>query len=194
MISEQDVLTLQEAGIYDLDTLATAAAAYLREYKGFRHPPIPNALSEAEEAFLIQGGAEGVKPQTRRAETRNITTLAAEYAQMVATALTQKEAAKELDVSTGRVRQRIDSGSLYALDTPAGRVCPKWQFHRGALPGLEDVLQAIDHDVHPVAMERFFLTESSDLYSDMVGRNLSPRDWLLSGHSPAPVVMMALEL
>jgi hypothetical protein len=121
--------------------------------------------------------------------------IAGEYAQMVATSHSQRDAAKRLGVSTSRIRQRLDSGSLYAVDGPAGRVCPQFQFvDDGTLSGLETVLGVMNKDAHPVVVQRFFLTVSPDLESDTLGCALSPRDWLLTGHSPEPVKLLALEL
>jgi len=195
MLAEQDLRTLKEAGITNIETLASAAAAFLRAHPIYSVQPMPNALSEQEEAFLRQGGAVGVGVYSKRSATENVAIIAGEYAQMVATASSQQEAAKRLGVSTSRIRQRLDSGSLYAVDGPSGRVCPQFQFaDGGTLPGLEAVLGVMSKEAHPVAVQRFFLTVSPDLESDTLGRTLSPRDWLLTGHSPEPVILLAREL
>lgn len=195
MLTEKDLRTLQEAGINDLETLASAAAAFLREHPIYTVQPMPNALSEQEEAFLRQGGAAGVGGYNKRSAVENVTIIAGEYAQMVATSYSQQEVAKRLGVSTSRIRQRLDNGSLYAIDGPAGRVCPQFQFaDDGTLPGLETALGVMNKEAHPVAVQRFFLTVSPDLESDTLGRALSPRNWLLTGHSPEPVKLLAMEL
>jgi hypothetical protein len=195
MLAEQDIRTLHAAGIDDIESLAAAAAAFLREHPIYSIIPMPNALSDQEEAFLRQGGAAGVGRYDASSATRNVTSLAAEYAQMVSTAYTQKEVAERLGVSTSRVRQRIDGGSLYSIPGPGGRVCPRWQFSDSAtLPGLEQVLATINIDAHPVAVQRFFLTETADLESDSLMRALSPRDWLLTGHPAEAVALLARDL
>ena len=195
MLADRDVVTLRKAGIVDIETLASAAAAFLRKHPIYTSKPMLNALSEQEEAFLRQGGAAGLSDYDPSSATRNITVIAAEYAQMVSSADTQKQVAQRLGVSTGRVRQRLDSGSLYAIDGPSGRVCPQWQFvDSGTLPGLERVLPSISEKAHPVAVQRFFLKENPDLESNIQGQAISPRDWLLTGHSPETVVLLAREL
>lgn len=195
MLPEKDLRTLQEAGIKDIESLASAAAAFLREHPIHTVAPMPNALGEQEEDFLRQGGAVGVGQYDKASAAQNITVIAGEYAQMVSTAYSQKEVAYRLAVSTSRVRQRIDGGSLFSLDGLGGRVCPRWQFaDGGTLPGLEQVLAAISKGAHPVAVQRFFLTETTDLESDTLKRSVCPRDWLLTGHSPEAVVLLAAEL
>ncbi len=195
MLAEQDLRTLQEAGITNIETLASTAAAFLRAHPIYTVQPMPNALSEQEEAFLLQGGAKGVGVYNKDSTAENVTTIAAEYAQMVATAYNQQEIAKRLGVSTSRIRQRLDNGSLFAIDGPAGRVCPKFQFtDDSTLPKLEAVLKMISKQAHPVAVQRFFLTVSPDLESDTLKQALSPRDWLLTGHSPKPILLLAREL
>ena len=195
MLTEQDLRTLLEAGITNIETLASVAAAFLRAHPIYPVQPTSNALSEQEEAFLLQGGAAGVGTYDKEGAAQNITVIAAEYAQMVATSLSQQQAARRLGVSTSRVRQRLDNGSLYAVDGPAGRVCPKFQFaDGGTLPGLEAVLGVISAGAHPVVVQRFFLTPSADLESDTLDQALCPRDWLLTGHSPDAVILLAREL
>lgn len=195
MLAEQDVRTLQEAGINNIETLASAAAAFLRAHPIYTVPLMPNALSEQEETFLLQGGAVGVGGTNKDAAAENVTIIAGEYAQMVATALSQQEVARRLGVSTSRIRQRLDNGSLYAIDGPSGRICPQFQIADGStLPGLEAVLEVISREAHPVVVQRFFLTVSPDLESDTLGQTLSPRDWLLTGHSLEPVKLLAQEL
>lgn len=101
-----------------------------------------------------------------------------------------------LDIPADRVRQRIQDRTLYAVEGLAGQwVFPRFQFADGrCLPGLEAVLAAINSQAHPVAVQRFFLMQTVDLESLEIGRALSPREWLASGHPPDPVVMLAREL
>jgi len=195
MLAKQDLHTLQEAGIKDIDSLAAAAADFLRSHPIYPINPMNNALSEQEESFLEQGGAAGVGRHHCENATENVTAVAGEYAQMVSAAYTQREAADILGVSTSRIRQRIDAGTLYAINCSLGRVCPRFQFvDHGTLPGLDAVLTATNHNAHPIAVQRFFLSINSDLESSELGCALSPRDWLLTGHAPEPVVLLAQEL
>lgn len=51
MLTEADRTTLAEAGITNIDRLASAAAAFLRAHPIYEVPPVINALSETEESF-----------------------------------------------------------------------------------------------------------------------------------------------
>ena len=195
VLAKKDRQTLEAAGIDDIDRLAAAAAAFLRDYPLYTAQVLPNALSADEEAFLKQGGAVGVGDARSLHVTDTVEAVAGEYAQMVAGAYTQRQTAELLGVTTSRIRQRIDEHSLYTLTGPGGRVCPRFQFADNAtLRGLEAVLAALSPQAHPVAVQRFFLGVSADLDSETLGRPLSPRDWLLTGHAVEPVVILAREL
>ena len=193
MSEENDLQTLQEAGISNV-ALVAAAAAFLREHPLDPVLPVTNALSVQEESFLAKGGAKIYSKKNDAAA--NVAVVVGEYSQMLATALNQREVAKRLEVSTSRVRQQLGDGSLYSLPCRGGKVCPRFQFAEigGTLPGLEQVLAALSPDAHPVAVQRFFLTVSEDLESPEMARPLSPREWLLAGHSPEPVKLLAMEL
>ena len=198
MIASRDIKVLKEAGIDSPDLVVSAAAAFLRAHPVNVVGAVENALSEEEEAILIRNGAEGVQSTTseiQQAMKNNTATIAGEYAQMVNTALTQKEAADRLTVSASRIRQRIDDGTLFALDTPNGRVCPLFQFDQSStIPGLQKVLAEIGSDAHPVVVQRFFLQELPDLVSDVAGTTLSPRDWLIVGHDVEPIIVLARDI
>lgn len=198
MATQNDMQVLIDAGIQDTDMLVAAAAAFLRAHPVDVVGSVGNALTQEEEAFLLRSGAKGVrakKANIARATAKNTAVIAGEYAQMVSTALSQKETASRLGVSVSRIRQRLDDGSLYALKTPGGRVCPLFQFNGGAtLPGLGTVLNAISDGAHPVVVQRFFVQENADLVSAVADKALSPRDWLIAGHDVDAVMILASEL
>ena len=102
MLSEADRTTLAKAGITNIDRLASAAAAFLRAHPIYEAPPLTNALSEAEEAFLRGAGARGVGSWSDEAAADNVAVIAGEFAQMVTTAFSQKEVADLLGVKIGR--------------------------------------------------------------------------------------------
>ena len=118
MLADKDLRTLEEAGITNIETLASAAAAFLRAHPIYSVQPMPNALSVQEEAFLLRAGAAGVRVYNQRSAAENVTIVAGEYAQMVATASSQQEAAGRLSVSTSRIWQRIS----HYIDGVAGAV------------------------------------------------------------------------
>lgn len=194
MLARRDDETLREAGVKEADIL-TAAAAFLREHPIRLVPNASNALTASEVAFLKEGGASGVDGNDAQVQADNLVVITSEYAQMAASSLTQKETAELLGVSTSRIRQRLDANSLYSIDNGNGRVCPRFQFaEHQTLPGLDVLLKCISRDVHPVAVQRFFLTNNPDLISSEVSSPMSPRDWMLSGHSIDPVCGLAAEL
>ncbi|VAX14570.1 hypothetical protein MNBD_GAMMA24-1592 [hydrothermal vent metagenome] len=194
MALAEDRRTLEEANI-DVDDLISEAAAIVRQTDLFLRNPLTDALSEQEAAFLRRGGAVGLDEPLKDRSRKNIMVIASEYAEMVAHAYTQKEVADLLKVTTSRIRQRIDAGTLYSIESNRGRVCPRWQFSQAAtLPGIERVLKAISSKAHPVAVQHFFLSISADLESPTLNQTLSPRDWLISGHNPDAVVILANEL
>ena len=195
MLTEADRTTLAEAGITNIDRLASAAAAFLRAHPIYEVPPVTNALSETEESFLRDAGARGVGAWSDDSAADNVAVIAGEFAQMVTTALSQKAVAELLGVSTSRIRQKLEADELYAVRTTGGRVCPRFQFGpRGTLPGLESVLRALHTEAHPVAVQRFFMDVHPDLESEALKRALSPHEWLLTGHSPETLVVLAREV
>lgn len=101
---------------------------------------------------------------------------------MTAEAIPLAEAAWRMGVSDARLRQRIAAGSLMAVHRPheRGWLIPTFQLtEAGEIPHLSRVLQATGRPVSAQAMDRFFRTPRQDL------EQMSPRDWLITGHDPA---------
>jgi len=110
---------------------------------------------------------------------------AAEMTALLATSLTAKQAAAGMGVDSSRVRQRLADRTLYGVLWKHRWLLPLFQFHEGApLPGLERVLPEVPSDLSPIAVERWFLRPSPDLHAGEIGRDLSPREWLLAGLPP----------
>ncbi|MEE9396257.1 MAG: hypothetical protein V3V31_04515 [Methylococcales bacterium] len=196
---DQDLHTLKQVGVENWEELVSAAAYFVRHQPLYRVKVSPHALTSQEEAFLRRAGASGVGDDyDANAIEEKLREAAVEYGQMVASAYSQKGAAECIGVTPSRVRQRIDQRTLYAIDTPHGRVCPKWQFtEEGAtLPGIDAVLPLISVNAHPVAVQRFFLTPQVDLEDDVDSEvvQFSPVRWLETGHSPKEVMLLARAL
>jgi hypothetical protein len=49
-------------------------------------------------------------------------------------------------------------------------------------------------DLHPIGVYHWFTTPNPDLAPENLGRALSPREWLLTGHSPIVVAELASDL
>lgn len=114
---------------------------------------------------------------------------------LIATALTTRDAAALLGVNPSRIRQRLLGArpSLYGVKWRGEWLLPRLQFTaRGELPGLAQVVPALDRSLSPVAVAHWFLSPSPDLIVDGEGEEpVSPRDWLLAGHAPAEVARLA---
>jgi hypothetical protein len=176
------------------EAVTNAAANFIRLHPLYVYPPSTQDLSVHELQVLEEGGFPKLPAQISLSD--NITIVAGEVGVLIASALSQVQAAQLLGVDPSRIRQRISQGTLYAIAGQDNiKVLPRFQFtDKGALPHLEKVLPGINKEAHPVAVQRFFLTASADLYSDELGTNLSPRDWLITGHSPDPVIKMTADL
>lgn len=185
----------QEVGIEGgAEAVTQAAATFIRLHPLYHTPPSAKDLSESELEVLEAGGFP--KPPPKLSLGDNIAIVAGEVGVLIAGALSQAQTAKLLDVDPSRVRQRIGQGTLYAITGANNvKVLPRFQFtDQGLLPGLEKVLPVINKEAHPIAVQRFFLTPNADLYSEELNADLSPRDWLITGHSPDPVARIAADL
>lgn len=113
----------------------------------------------------------------------------AEHAALLETALSVPEAAGRLGVTEGRVRQRLSERppTLWGVRVGHGWRLPASQFDtRATIPGIEVLLASLPEDLSPIAFHRWLTTPSPDLAStDGGSEELSPRDWLRLGRSPA---------
>jgi hypothetical protein len=146
-------------------------------------------LSQDERALLRLGGLDLDRTDSYVASA---TRTAADYAGLVATALTVPATAARLGVDGSRVRHRIAEGSLWALRSPSRRrLLPSVQFAPGAgvVPGFAEVYRALPDDLHPLEIQGFLVTARAELRLNR--RDLSPVDWLLRGGAPAAVAVLA---
>lgn len=176
------------------EAVTHAAATFIRLHPLYSVPPTSKDLSEYELKVLEEGGFPKVPDTVSLGD--NIAIVAGEVGVLIACALTQSQAAQLLGVDQSRIRQRISQGTLYTIMGENNvKVLPRFQFtDAGVLPALEKVLAVINKEAHPIAIQRFFLTVSADLSSEELHANLSPRDWLITGHNPDAVVRMAADL
>lgn len=95
-----------------------------------------------------------------------------------------------LGVDRSRVSQRLAERSLYVIDMGGQRHFPRWQFEGSStVPHLKAVLRALANDLHPLTVTHWFLTPNQEL--EVEGATISPREWLVTGGPPAPVVELA---
>jgi hypothetical protein len=149
-------------------------------------------LSEHDQATLREVGL--LRRPTDQGSSRSPVRAAVRYAQLLADALSVKDTAARLSVSEGRVRQRLGDSSLYGVHTKQGWRLPPFQFGPNGkpLPGLERVLRALPHKLHPLSIEGFFTRPNTDLETD--GTEMCAADWLAAGGDPEVVAELAHDL
>ena len=131
----------------------------------------------------------------------------ADYAALVATGLTVKEAAARLKIDPSQIRRRLGQRTLYGLKIDDDWVLPAFQFvgEDGPLvPGLAEVLPHLPATLHPVPVYRWFTRPDPDLRLRVLHAPredtwvpdvaLSPLDWLRSGGAPATVATLVAGL
>ncbi|MEA3302163.1 MAG: hypothetical protein U9Q75_02705 [Pseudomonadota bacterium] len=156
---------------------------------------ISRGFLESEIEVLQQGGF----PLDEIAEERQsaadlVSQISAEYAVIASTAIDTSEAAKWLHVNPSRIRQRIGDHSLLAIQGVENNwLLPRFQFDNDGreIPGMRRVLQGMEEGLHPITINGFLNAPQPDLYSDLLQKPLSPKEWLKSGHPVEPVIDLA---
>ncbi len=162
----------------ELEAMMAVAVAQLQETL---YPEQPrHDLTETEADPLARGGMD-LSP-SKDGEESALARTTARYAALLGTSLTTAEAAQRLEVDPARIRQRLAARTLYGIRTPKGWRLPAFQFQEdGPLPGIEEVLPRLGTHLHPVAIHNFLTLPNTDLHSDDLDRELSPREWLRAG-------------
>lgn len=150
-----------------------------------------DALTVDEQRVLETGGV----PIGGDLARRPIASRTAKYHTILAGGLTVEQAAKRLDVTTGRVRQRLLSRppTLYGIRVGNVWRLPAFQFRaHGLIPNIDRVIPHLDRELDPVAVENWFTRPHIDLDQD--GEPVSPLDWLAQGRNVQPVAELAEDL
>ena len=106
------------------------------------------------------------------------------------TIFSTSQAARFLKVDPSRIRQRLRERSLYGIEYDGERRLPRFQFERRkVVPGLLEVLAELPAQMSPLDVAEWFLSPNPDL--EIGDRDISPRQWLLSGRAVAAVVALA---
>jgi hypothetical protein len=142
--------------------------------------PDAAALSEADAALFDESDFA----EDDRAYARVTVEPLGRVARLINTAYSGGQVAELLGVNESRVRQRRADRTLWAIQDRGGWVFPALQFEdaagrRGQIRGLDQVLQVLPADLHPVSVAGFLTTPQPDLSVD--GQSVSPLDWLRSG-------------
>jgi hypothetical protein len=170
-------------------------AAFLAATEPVAQAEPERELTAAENRWLDEGGFPTPPSTPQESAGGEVSALAGAYARMCAQALTTKEAAALLQVQPSRIRQRLGERTLFGLEKEDHWVLPRFQFDNDRIvPGIGKVLQVLDETLHPITVERFFVTPQPELYAEEVDRDLTPREWLQAGYDPALVVRLARDL
>jgi hypothetical protein len=192
-----DLAPLVAAGINvseaDLEALFSEALAAVM-------PPYPaidarSALPAEELDFFHRAGispdqlaplpAELVPPEARTAS---------KLAGILATALSIPDAAARLGVDPSTLRHRLAVPTVYAVRANGTLRLPLFQFTDAidaVIHGFADLAPALA-DLHPVDVFNWFTQQHVDL--EVEDRQVSPREWLLSGGSPDRLIALLDEL
>jgi hypothetical protein len=156
--------------------------------------PAPGHELTAQELGVLQEAGVSLAPPELDADSP-LVRAAAEYAALLGSSFSVREAAAHLGIHPSRVRQRLLARTLYGIKHAHEWRLPQFQFTTyGLVPGFVRVVPHL-RDEHPVAAARWFTLPHSDLtLGEDEERPISPREWLITGHDPEVVVQLAREL
>ena len=147
-------------------------------------------LTDTEREVLVKGGVRlDAEPQGDPLATTMI-----QFAALISTSLTTKEAAQRLGVPESRVRQMVARRTLYGVLLNSRRRIPAFQFAQGGglVPNIAKVNAALPEDLHPVEVQAWYTQPHTDLFvGDDLDACVSPLDWLRSGGDVQRVVQLA---
>ena len=108
-------------------------------------------------------------------------------------ALRVAEAARNLEVTPGRVRQMLRDRALFGIKDGRGWLIPAVQIlDRRPIHGLPRMLRALPDDLQPIEALVWLTTPEADL--EVRGRAMSPLEWLRNGGEPGRVEDLATDL
>jgi hypothetical protein len=107
-----------------------------------------------------------------------------------------EDAAHELKVSTGRLRQRLGERTLYGIKVGRAWRIPRFQFaKKGRLVrNIDKVLPAVSPEAHPLSIVTWFTLPHQDLVVGKQEKPATPLAWLEAGLDPEAVVKLAAEI
>ena len=117
-----------------------------------------------------------------------------DYQQLLCDSLLPGYVTTLLNVTSHELRRRTHERAVYAIQDHGIWYLPRFQFVEGKLvPGLDQVLPAIGHGAHPLALRNWFTLPHPDLVDD-AEVSMSPVAWLVSGRSVKDIVQLADEI
>lgn len=195
-MTENTMAFLQAHGVrMTPDDLSAELEAAVRARKARLRTLDPREEVTATQAANLEAGGLDLSPLGED-EVLQADRTSADYAALIRTSLTTRQMAKLLGRDPSRVRQRINDNTLHAFQVDGGDWhIPEFQVHDGALiPGLATVVSRLRKDLHPLKVERWFLTPNPDLVDESETRTYRPRDWLIAGGDPEAVAQLAEQL
>lgn len=161
--------------------------------------PPSKQLSAAELAILHKGGFD--VDSTGPTDEDPLARTMADYAGLLATAISTRKAAQVLKRDESRIRQRLAERSLYGIRQGRSWMLPLFQFEirktknqlepLREVPGIDQVLPRLHPELDPVSVYRWFTTPSDELYDEKNECAVNPRDWLLLGYPVDAVARLA---
>mgnify|MGYP001566326532 CR=1 FL=1 len=152
-------------------------------------------ISKRKLKSLKELGADSKKRKFKLGDSPENKTRAS-FADILKNSMTIDETAKMLEKNYSQVYQLVNSYSptIYSIKLQGQLLIPKFQFDNCDLvPHFSKILNKIDHNLCPVSFYNWFVKfpcidlETSD-------GPISPRDWLIKGNSPVPVLHIAEDL
>lgn len=150
-------------------------------------------LTAAERDVLISGGVR-LDAET---DSDPLAATTAQFAALVSTSLTTRQAAERLGLPESRIRQMIARRTLYSILLNSRRHIPAFQFAQrgGLIPNIGKVNAALPEDLHPVEVHAWYTQPHADLFiGDDVDARVSPLGWLRSGGDVSRVAQLARRL
>lgn len=148
----------------------------------------------AAEADALRAGGFDLVPRPPPADDPLVRTITA-CAALIEGSLTTGQAAARLRIDPSRVEQRLAERRLYGIRPHGDWLLPRFQFGTvSTLPGLGEVVEALDPELHPLAVQAFFLRPNDELEDERLREPVSPRDWLAAGLDPVRVRRLAEHL
>jgi hypothetical protein len=176
---------------------ATRSAAY--DYftsRGLR-PTAPEGLNAALRLVLDEMPTMLYGEPTEELTSEEQSETAVQYAAIIESSLTTKEAATRMAIPESQVRQMIARRTLYSILLNNRRYIPIFQFEKDGplVANITKVNAALSPDLHPVEVYDWFTQPDSDLFvGDDVDATMSPLSWLRSGGDVKKLVMLGRRL
>jgi hypothetical protein len=189
MATEQDIILLQRLGI-DRAHLSPLLAVNVARQLRSEAPDAP--LSSNEVDVLKAGGALGLDgtAEARQQSRQNSTRLLLECRRFAAQALDIRSVSVLLGLPEAEVeaKARKEPAALHSFESANATLrFPRWQFNdRSTIPHLEQLLRAIRPPINVLALHQFMTEPLCDLEIDEIV--VSPREWLVSGRRPSPIL------